>query len=93
MNICIVYEMNNREFYNCVLLERALIKKGHKVKICNKTEDINLFKSYDITIIPNSYRSSDVDFYRYVFNTKNKIIVVYPCEQVTNHKLPDFYDY
>lgn len=93
MNICIVYEMNNREFNNCVLLERELLRRGHNVKICNKTEDVNFFKLFDVVMIPNSYRTSDVDGYRYIFSPGNRIMVVYPCEQVVNRFLPDFYEH
>ena len=93
MKINIIYEINNREFINCVLLERELVRRGHKVTIYNKQETIILGKSADITIIPNSYRTEDVDYYRYVFNTNNNLIIVYPCEQVTNHTLPNFFDY
>ena len=92
MDICIVYELNNREFYNSVLLERELIRRGHRVKVCNKTENINVFKSYDITLVPNSYNTADVLNYRYVFNTRNNPIVIYPYEQLINHNVPKVFD-
>ena len=36
MQVNIVYEVNNREFNNCVLLQRELVRRGHKVNIYNK---------------------------------------------------------
>lgn len=92
MKINIIYEVNNREFNNCVLLQRALILRGHDVRIYNKTESLLFFRRADLTIIPNSYRQEDLDNYRYIFNVNNRIIINYPIEQVTNHILPDFYD-
>ena len=94
MKVNIIYELNNREYNNCVLLQRELIRRGHDARIYNKTEDM-LFadNTKSITVIPNSYRKEDLDHYRYVFNTNNGTIIIYPCEQVTNHKLPAFFDY
>lgn len=93
MRVNIVYEVNNREFNNCVLLQRELIKRGHKATIYNKTEDIVLSNEKALTIIPNSYRNEDIEYYDYVFNIRNNPLVVYHCEQVNNHVLPEFYDY
>ena len=93
MRINIVYEVNNREFMNCLLLQREFILRGYDARIYNKTETILLHdNSKGVTLIPNSYRKTDLDHYRYAFNTNGGIIVVYPCEQVTNHKMPLFFD-
>ena len=93
MRINIVYEVNNREFFNCLLLQRELLRRGYDARIYNKTETILLDdNSKSITFLPNSYRKLDLDHYRYVFNTNGGVIVVYPCEQVTNHKMPLFFD-
>lgn len=93
MKINIVYEINNREYINCVLLERELVRRGHKVRIYNKQEEIAIGKPADVTIIPNSYRTQDVDYYQYLFNANNNLMIIYPCEQVTNYTLPKFFDY
>lgn len=93
MKINIIYEVNNREYNNCLLIQQELRRRGHDVRIYNKTENYLLFRKADVTIIPNSYRTSDVENYRYTFNTRNNIIIAYPCEQVTNHRLPKFFDY
>lgn len=93
MRINIVYEVNNREFNNCLLLQRELIRRGHDARIYNKTENILFNDNSDsITLIPNSYRNEDLDHYRYCFNVNGGIIIVYPCEQVTNHSMPLFFD-
>lgn len=95
MKVCIVYEMNNREYNNSILLKRELIKRGHEVKVCNKTEDLNLFKYYDVTLIPNSYNNGDLNYYRYVFNVRQKcqcVLVMYPCEQAINRILSGVFD-
>lgn len=94
MRVNIIYENNNREFNNCLLLQRELIRRGHDAKIYNKTEDILLRDNTEsLTLIPNSYRNGDLDHYRYCFFTNGGIIIVYPCEQVTNHRMPSFFDY
>ena len=87
MRVNIVYELNNREFNHCVLLQREMIRRGYDARIYNKTESMVLSNKESITIIPNSYRKGDVDYYRYVFNTRNHLVVVYPCEQINNHQL------
>lgn len=93
MNINLVYELNNREYINCVLLERELTRRGHSVKIYNKEESVVLLRGADVTVIPNSYRTDDVNKYRYIFNIGSKLVIVYSCEQVTCHMLPNFFDY
>lgn len=94
MRINLVYEVNNREFNNCLLIQRELLRRGHIVKIYNKCESVLLRdNSKSITIIPNSYRNIDLDHYRYCFNSNGGLVVIYPCEQVTNHKMPAFFDY
>ena len=93
MRVNIVYELNNREFNHCVLLQREMIRRGYDARIYNKTESMVLSNKESITIIPNSYRKGDVDYYRYVFNTRNHLVVVYPCEQINNHQLPEFFDH
>lgn len=93
MRVNIVYELNNREFNNCLLLQRELIRRGFDARIYNKTESIVLSSKESVTIIPNSYRKEDVDYYRYVFNVRNNLVVVYPCEQINNHQLPEFFDH
>ena len=94
MRINIVYEVNHREYNNCLLLQRELKRRGYDARIYNKTEDIVLFgNSKSITVIPNSYNTEDINHYRYTFNTKNELMIVYPCEQVTNHIMPDTFDY
>lgn len=92
MRINLVYEINNREYINCILLERELLRRGFDVNICCKTEDYVSSDEVSWTIIPNSYNSDNVNHYRYTFNTKNNIII-YPCEQVVNHRLPRYFDY
>ncbi len=93
MRVNIVYEVNNREFLNCLLLQREFVRRGYDARVYNKTESI-LFhdNSEGVTLIPNSYRKIDLDHYRYAFNTNGGIVVVYPCEQVTNHNMPVFFD-
>lgn len=94
MRVNIIYEVNNREFNNCLLLQRELVRRGHDARIYNKTEDILLTdNSNSVTLIPNSYRNEDLAHYRYCFNTNGGLIVIYPCEQVTNHFLPTFFDH
>jgi|GEM_PF-5552355 len=93
MRVNIIYEGNNREYNNCVLLEREFVRRGYRAKVLNKTEDMIFSNEESITILPNSYRNEDVNHYRYVFNTGNNLLVLYPCEQVINHHLPLFYDY
>ena len=94
MKINIVYEVNNREFNNCLLIQRELIRRGHNAKIYNKCESLLLRdNSKSVTLIPNSYRNSDLDHYRYCFNSNGGIVIIYPCEQVTNHRMPAFFDY
>lgn len=93
MRVNIIYEINNREYNNCVLLQRELIRRGHKAYVYNKTEDIVFRDEKAITIIPNSYCNKDVLHYRYIFNTKNNPVIMYPCEQINNHKMPQFFDY
>ena len=89
----IIYEVNNREYDNCVLLRQELKRRGFEARIFNKTEDVILSNRDAISIIPNSYRKEDLDHYRYTFNMKNNLTVVYPCEQVINHQLPEYFDY
>ena len=93
MKVNLIYEVNNREYYNCVLLERELVRRGHTVKILNKTEDIVVCNDKTITLLPNSYRNEDYEYYDFVFNIHNNPVAIYPCEQVTNHILPKFFDY
>lgn len=93
MNINLIYEVNNREFDNCVLIQRELMRRGHRVNIYNKTEDLVLSNTNVTTVIPNSYRTEDLMYYQYVFNTRNNPLIVFPCEQITNHELPLFFDY
>ncbi|WP_026513895.1 hypothetical protein [Butyrivibrio sp. LB2008] len=94
MRVNIIYEVNNREFNNCVLLQRELNRRGYDARIYNKTEDMLLGdNSNSITVIPNSYRNEDLNHYQYCFNTNGGIIIIYSCEQVTNHVLPAFFDY
>lgn len=92
MYFALVYEMNNREFNNLVLLSRELIRRGHEVDIFGKSETF-VFKHKDgVILLPNSYNKFDIDRYRYIVNGKNNVIVNYPCEQLINRKLPVSYD-
>lgn len=93
MKFILLYELSNREFDNLVLLKRELVKRGHTVEICSKFGSMRLKYEEFILFVPNAYRNGNIDFYRYVYYTKNNAIVVYPCEQVTNRQMPDFYDF
>lgn len=92
MYFALVYEMNNREFNNLVLLSRELKRRGHDVDIFGKSETF-VFKHRDgVVLLPNSYSKFDVDRYRFIVNGKNNVIVNYPCEQLINRKLPLSYE-
>lgn len=93
MYFALVYELNNREFNNLVLLSRELIRRGHEVDIFCKSETVVLKHKDGVLMLPNSYNKFDVDRYRYLFNGKNNVIVNYPCEQLINRKLPASYDF
>lgn len=92
MYFALVYEMNNREFNNLVLLSRELIRRGHEVDIFGKSETFVLKHRDGVILLPNSYQKFDVDRYRFIVNGKNNVIVNYPCEQLINRKLPLSYD-
>lgn len=79
--IVIVIEVVNRELDNALLLKCVLEKRGYKVKILSKTEQISIKKT-DILIIPNCYNTENYEFYRYRFNCKSGQIVSMQYEQV-----------
>lgn len=93
MKINLVYEVNNREFLNNMLLCEELKRRGHNAKIYNKTESVVLGRRNAVTVIPNSYRKEDVAFYEYAFNTSRNRMAIYSCEQVVNYQMPAFFDY
>lgn len=93
MKFILAYELSNREFDNLVLLKRELIKRGHTVEIHNKFGFVKLKHEEFILVVPNAYHNRHIDFYRYIYNTRDNAIVVYPCEQVINRQMPDFFDY
>lgn len=92
MNFSLIYELSNREFDNLALLKTELLKRGHTVKILSKFTDYKLTYEECVVLVPNAYCNEDLDYYRYVFNLKDNPIVVYPCEQVINRKMPEFFD-
>lgn len=92
MNFILIYELSNREFDNLALLKTELIKRGHTVKILSKFTDFNLIYKKSVVLVPNAYCNGDLEYYRYVFNLRDNPIVVYPCEQVINRKMPEFFD-
>lgn len=92
MNFILIYELSNREFDNLALLKSELVKRGHEVKILSKFTDFMIKHENCIAVVPNAYCNEDLDYYRYVFNLRDNPIVVYPCEQVINRKMPEFFD-
>lgn len=92
MKFVLLYELSNREFDNLVLLKRELVRRGHTVEICSKFGSIKLLHEKFILFAPNAYCNEDINFYRYVYNTRDNAIVVYPCEQVINRQMPEFFD-
>lgn len=92
MKFILVYEVNNREFANMELLKRELIRRGHTVKIKNKTESMVLSFKADAMLVPNSYNKQNLDNYRYIFNSNGNPVINYPCEQLIHRTLPNFYD-
>lgn len=92
MYFMLIYELNNREFMNMELLKRELMRRGHEVEIFNKTENIKLRHKRGVMLIPNSYNKKNLDNYRYIFNSRGNTVAIYPCEQLINRKLPNFYD-
>lgn len=80
-NAVIVIEVANRELDNALLLKAELEKRGYRVNIMSKTEQLR-FQETDILITPNCYIKSNYDFYRYRFNCKSGKIVNLQYEQV-----------
>lgn len=93
MRFVIVYELGHREYDNMFLLSRELIRRGHKVKLYHRTQEIQIIHKDSVLILPNAYRNSHINEYRYNFNTRNDPIIVYPVEQLNNGILPDYFDF
>ena len=53
-DVVIVTEVANRELDNALLIKTELERRGYRVKIMSKTEQLRLKKT-DILITPNSY--------------------------------------
>ena len=79
--VVIVIEVANRELDNALLLKAELDKRGYRVEILSKTEQLRL-KETDVLVTPNCYIKPNYDFYRYRFNCKNGSIVNLQYEQV-----------
>ena len=93
MTFILVYEVEDREFNNMLLLKLELERRGHRVILQCKDQDL-IFKHKDaVALIPNSYHKKDLDAYRYKFNLQDNPIVIYSCEQLVNHTLPKDFDY
>lgn len=80
-DVVIVTEVANRELDNALLIKTELERRGYRVKIMSKTEQLRLKKT-DILITPNCYIKDNYEFYRYRFNCKSGIIVDLQYEQV-----------
>ena len=74
-----------------LLLKCELERRGHKVYLFNKDQDISLINHKDaVALIPNSSHAKDLNAYRYKFNLKANRICILSNEQIVFKMPPDF---
>lgn len=81
--ITIVIELYKREMVSVLLLKIELEKRGYKVEIKRKSEDISVY-SCDMLIVPNGYRTSGYVDYRYRFNCVSGVMLNLQWEQLSS---------
>lgn len=86
MHIYIIYELRNREYDNALLLKSELEKRHYHVEILCKTETVKFRFKEAIILVPNCYNDENLQFYRYVFNTRNNLIINLQYEQIFGEK-------
>ena len=79
--VVIVVEVVNRELDNAILLKTELERRGYRVVIRNKWEQLR-FGRTDILITPNCYNRDNYEYYRYRFNAKSGLLIDLQYEQV-----------
>lgn len=85
--VIIVYEGIVREYDNALLLQAELEKRGYKVKLAYKMETLIWKKHNAICILPNSYTTENVEFYRYFLNANANPLISLQYEQVFSKKI------
>ena len=67
MKAYLVYELYNREYDNCLLLQSALRHKGIETEIVYKMDLLKIPVSLEprFFIIPNCYNDGDLEYYYY----------------------------
>ena len=84
MKAYLVYELYNREYDNCLLLQSALRHKGIETEIVYKMDLLKIPVSLEprFFIIPNCYNDGDLEYYYYASGCGNPIIINLQYEQV-----------
>ncbi|WP_379970598.1 surface carbohydrate biosynthesis protein [Ectobacillus sp. sgz5001026] len=80
--IQIIYELENREFDNALLLSAELKRRGYEVEIIHKATCLKNRSQKGVLIVPNCYNSENYNFFRYMLNSKNNPIINLQYEQV-----------
>ena len=88
MIVNIVCELLPREYENAILLQAELTKRGHKVNLYKKDEDI-AFNRCDVLLIPNGYNSRDYEWYCKLYGGVNANVISLQYEQVFTKKDED----
>lgn len=84
MKVYIVYEVYNREYDNCLLLQSALNHEGFDAEIVYKMDLLKIPSSMErrILIIPNCYNDENFKYYYYTSGCGNALIINLQYEQV-----------
>lgn len=87
MKAYIIYEVYNREYDNCLLLQAALKYKGIEADIIYKMDILKIKPSLErrILIIPNCYNDENFKYYYYASGCGNALIINLQYEQVLSN--------
>lgn len=87
MKAFIIYEVYNREYDNCLLLQAALKHKGIEADIVYKMDLLRIKPSLEkrILIIPNCYNDENFKYYYYASGCGNALIINLQYEQVLSN--------
>lgn len=87
MKAFIIYEVYNREYDNCLLLQSALKHVGIEADIVYKMDLLSIKPSMEkrVIIIPNCYNDDNFKYYYYTSGCGNSLIINLQYEQVLSN--------